>query len=416
MKILFVAHSAPFSISEGIRLQVIHLIRNLSPRHEIHFISFVENAYERSQAMEMAVYCKSFQLVDHVVPTRPIQRLWNILAQRHPFCVFQFASEKMSRVIGATVKEIQPDVAHLNYMPMAQYEGCLGGIPSVLFPPDCLSLLFSRNAKYEANIFRRIYQESQAAKMREFEREVGAFPSSIVVVSPVDAKIMRDRSTAAQVFVIANGVDTDYFYPQPAVEIENVLLFRGIMSFLPNHDAAMFFATRVMPLIWQTSPTTEFWIVGDRPMKSLRTVASRDLRIKILGYVPDIRAAMAKATVIVCPMRIGSGIKNKVLESFSMGKAVLATSMSLAGISAVGDKDLLVGNTAKELARQAVRLLADKALRRTLGMSARSLVKKEHRWREQTERFVEVYAAAIERARTKSARGADKEQFHDSGG
>lgn len=394
MKILFLTHSLPWPLHEGVRLHVYHLLKELSTRHELHLVSFIEREEEQQHRPRLAPFCRSIRLVRHTVPKQPWKRLWNIFAQKDPFSVLQFASLQMEGELRKTIEEVRPDMLHVDFTVMAPYAQAFPNLPTLFFPHDAMSMLFERNVSHERNPFFRWYLAAQARKMARFESRVLPLFDRSIVVSPVDQAVLQQRCPAAHVDWIPNGVDTDYFKPQCEDE-QDLIVFRGILSFLPNADAARFFATDVMPILWESSPGTRFAIVGDRPPKDLIRLSQRDRRIELRGYVPDLRTVMAQAAVIACPMRIGSGIKNKILESMAMGKAIVATPMSLAGISAKAGEHLLVGTHPEELAGHTRALLQDVQRRRQLGDAARRFVEIHHRWADHAARFSRAYEAVI---------------------
>jgi len=406
MKILFVSHSFPFPIHEGIRLHDYHLLKHLSPNHEIHLLCFAFTPNERKFIPEIEPFCKSITVIDHDVPKQPWKRALNTFFQRGPFCLHQFYSKDMVRAVKEISERVKPDVAHFDHTPMAQYEQYIHpDIPRVFLPHDALSMLFENNARFERNPARKLYFWLQSKKLRWYEKKVLPLFDKTVVVSPVDREVLQKECPSASVEWSPNGVDSDYYNEAPHLEKDNVILFRGIMDFFPNHDAAMFFAEEVMPLLWKQNKNIEFWIVGHNPFPSLQRLAHHDKRIKTLGFVPDIRIPMAQATVIVCPMRSGSGIKNKTLESLAMAKAVVSTPMGLTGIQAVNEEHLLVGETPEELATQTWRLLVDQIIRRKMGHAGRRFVGSDHSWVAHGEYFNRIYQDVLLQRRLKMPNG-----------
>ena len=83
--------------------------------------------------------------------------------------------------------------------------------------------------------------------------------------------------------------------------------------------------------------------VGGNPSPALLACASD--AITITGRVPDIRPYFEHALIFVSPLRLGAGIKNKVLEALAMGAAVVATPLSCDGIPVVPGEHVLLGET-----------------------------------------------------------------------
>jgi len=62
-----------------------------------------------------------------------------------------------------------------------------------------------------------------------------------------------------------------------------------------------------------------FSIIGNNPPQKLLDMAINDDRIKILGYVDDVRPFFESATISVCPIRDGGGPELKFLMRWQWG-------------------------------------------------------------------------------------------------
>ena len=102
--------------------------------------------------------------------------------------------------------------------------------------------------------------------------------------------------------------------------------------------------------------------------------------ISVTGYLPDIREAVGRATVAVCPVTVKVGIQNKVLEAMAMGVPVVCTETGLEGPRAKPGRDAQVAESPGEFADHVSRLLADAELRDCIGKAGRHYVETNHRW------------------------------------
>jgi glycosyltransferase involved in cell wall biosynthesis len=112
--------------------------------------------------------------------------------------------------------------------------------------------------------------------------------------------------------------------------------------------------------------------------------------VNVTGWVPDLRPLLWAATVVTLPMRIGTGIKNKLLEAWSAGAAVVATPLACQGVPAEDEQNLLLGRTPAELAGQIVRLIRQGDLRARLGQAGQALVRRQFTWAAMAQRLSEL--------------------------
>jgi glycosyltransferase involved in cell wall biosynthesis len=156
-------------------------------------------------------------------------------------------------------------------------------------------------------------------------------------------------------------------------------VFTGVLNYGPNDDAANFFIHDVLPLIREQEPDCEFWAVGHDPNESLLALDGT-AGVRVTGSVPDGRPFVREARAFVCPLRYGTGMKNKILAAMAMRRPVVATSISLDGIDAVPEEHLLVADSPEELARQSLRLIRDDELVARLSDSAHAWVEANFSW------------------------------------
>lgn len=215
-----------------------------------------------------------------------------------------------------------------------------------------------------------------------YERTFIGHVSSTVFVSEADAQSFSARHRSGRVVTVPNGVDTSYFErPSDAGENGNgraTLAFVGNMSHVPNADAAQFIVREIAPLVWQRIPETYFTIVGCDPPVSVRQLDGP--RVNVTGTVDDVRPMLWQSSAVVLPMRIGTGIKNKLLEAWASSLAVVATPLACQGIPACDGENLMLGQTPEELAEAVVRVIEDETLRRRLADGGRQTVEDHLTW------------------------------------
>jgi len=188
--------------------------------------------------------------------------------------------------------------------------------------------------------------------------------------------------------VIPNGIDVEYFQLQNVAREPARLLFTGNYEYAPNVDAALRLAYDVLPEVRKVIPFVRLWLVGNAPPPELQALASDT--ITVTGRVPDVRPYLAQATAFVSPLRLGAGIKNKILEALAMGLPVVATPLSVDGIGVQhGDSALIVDE--HHMANEVIRLLQDADLKRKLSESGHVLIEERYRWTHVAALYEDLY-------------------------
>ncbi|MCC7207606.1 MAG: glycosyltransferase, partial [Anaerolineae bacterium] len=151
-------------------------------------------------------------------------------------------------------------------------------------------------------------------------------------------------------------------------------------------------ACEILPLVRARQPRARLQLVGNAPPPELRALdGGPGAAIHVTGRVPDVRPYLESASVFVCPLRTGAGIKNKVLEAMAMGLPLVATPLSLDGIPAAAGEHALIAGTGDALAEAAARLLQDSALREHMGANNRRLIESKFTWGAVAARYEALY-------------------------
>jgi len=111
--------------------------------------------------------------------------------------------------------------------------------------------------------------------------------------------------------------------------------------------------------------------------------------------VDDMRVYLARSAVYVVPIRVGGGTRLKILDAFACGKAVVSNSIGCEGILAEPEKDILTGDNPESFAKQVIRLLNDKPLRKSLEINARKVAEEKYSWQVIGKILRDVYRSVL---------------------
>ena len=213
-----------------------------------------------------------------------------------------------------------------------------------------------------------------------------------IAVSPDDASQLHALAPASRIAVIPNGVDTEYFAPDPAANTEGCV-FVGGTNWFPNRDGLDWFAGSIAPLITQRRPGTSTRWVGHVTARERETYQNPALTLT--GYVDDVRPFVHAASCFVVPLRVGGGTRLKVLDAWAMGKAVVSTSLGCEGLATVPGENIIIADDAATFADAVVAVAGDKDLQRRLGAAGRRTVEDKYGWQALGKELRELYRGLI---------------------
>jgi glycosyltransferase involved in cell wall biosynthesis len=143
-------------------------------------------------------------------------------------------------------------------------------------------------------------------------------------------------------------------------------------------------------------PEVRLVLAGRDPAPAVRALASE--AVEVTGTLPDLRPLLWSAGAYLCPMRTGTGVKNKLLEALAAGAPAVATPLAAAGLGLTDGRDALVTDSARGLAGAVVRVLSDAALRDALSSAGRAQASLLS-WNRVVTAYEEVYRTAQRRSR-----------------
>jgi sugar transferase (PEP-CTERM/EpsH1 system associated) len=394
MKILFVCLEYPVPPINGDRVIVKNLLTQLSPRHEITLVTVMNNELDWEEAPD---WHRRIDLDLELLPKRNHPETFAAKLRRlpNPYQKYPDIATKLEQL----VTERPYDFAHIDSPAMAVYHESLRNLPRLLSVHDSLSLHAKRRQYFSPpkTPTGRLRLALWIHRLEQFEKNYYNKFERIHVVAKPDSNALKLINPNLNITIIPNGVDIDYYKPARTAENRHpTLVFSGNMTYLPNQDAMLYFYDSIWPTIVAKLPTVKLFIVGHNPPTHFREAFSSEQRIVVTGTVPDIRPYINSADVYICPMRLGSGIKNKVLEAMAMEMPIVASPMSCDGIEAKDGVHLSIEEHEGPFADKVVELLNRPGLQSRLGSQARKLVVEKYSWHSIAKRFEEVYRSMTE--------------------
>jgi glycosyltransferase involved in cell wall biosynthesis len=184
----------------------------------------------------------------------------------------------------------------------------------------------------------------------------------------------------------------DALPPVPASSRE--LVFVGNFTHPPNVDAALWLGAEIMPALRELDSGARLTVVGPWAPHAVRDLACEDIRV--VGEVPDVRPYLESAAVVLAPLRIGGGMRMKVLEALALGRAVVTTPRGAEGLEIAPDGAFVAVESAAEISDAVSRLLADPGARAAMGDRARAFAIEHHSPSAYAARLERVYEEALE--------------------
>ncbi|MES2878572.1 MAG: TIGR03087 family PEP-CTERM/XrtA system glycosyltransferase [Pseudomonadota bacterium] len=389
--LLYLVHRLPYPPNKGDKVRSYHLLKHLCARHRVFLGTFVDDPEDEAYIDRVREICPDLHVARINPPQAKLRSLTGLLTNR-ALSLYYYQNAGLQTWVEQTLVEEKIDEVVVFSSVMAQY---LQDMPRVSMPPLLVDFVDVDSAKwtqYAANhrwplswLYRR-----EGECLLDYERVVAARAQRSFFVTENETALFHQLApeSAHLVETMSNGVDADYFAPDPACvspfsgdssKPEHMaLVFTGAMDYWPNIDAVIWFVRDILPALRQTWPELHFYIVGRSPSSAVQALAGEG--VVVTGTVSDVRPYLQHACVVVAPLRVARGIQNKILEAMAMARPVVASQSCVEAIDAQTGCELLSADTATDFVRQISVLLRFPERAAAMGQAGRKRVQEKYSW------------------------------------
>jgi glycosyltransferase involved in cell wall biosynthesis len=380
-KLLVLTTRYPYPVIGGDRLRIYQICKLLSKQYQLTLLSLCDSKKELNSSLpEDGV----FDSIERIF--MPRWRSWLncivALPSKKPLQVAYYQSAEFYK--RAAVLSSGHDATLVHLIRASDAVKSLSGL-KFLEMTDAISLNYERIRKtgHAKNDWRSHVFSFESLRLRHYEEEVVDYFNHSFLVSDIDRQFLfqYQKSRMNRVSVCSNGVDLSGL-PFQFSENGKDIVFIGNMFSLQNLDAANFMSSDVLPRIRAKRSDVSLRLIGRIREEDAVRLKQMD-GVIVTGEVPDVAVEARSAGVGVCPLRLGAGVQNKILEYMALGLPTVSTSLGLEGFSAIDGQDLLIADDAVGLAEALLRLLNNRDEAKTMAEAARKYVELNHSWESQ---------------------------------
>jgi glycosyltransferase involved in cell wall biosynthesis len=243
-----------------------------------------------------------------------------------------------------------------------------------------LTIIQEQNLEYE--IMQRHYQQQKNPLLRliyywDYQKLIKYEIKVLSDFRNVFFFTERDNSEAHKLvanlrgYCIPLAIDTEKFQPGLNQTFQKKVCTNGSLNLYPNLHGLIWFSNEVVPQILKTDPEVEFYHIGayGEACKELLHPA-----IKLVGYVPDITEQMHSGIIHAVPIKIGGGIRVKILNSMASGIPIVTTPMAAQGIAVEDHKDMFITDDSQNFAQAVLKLLNSPQIRNQFIKNCRAII------------------------------------------
>ncbi len=385
-KLLMVTHRVPYPPNKGERIRSWNLLKRLTAHYDIYLAALADRTVSYQVWQTLHEHTTDLALAPTSAISRGIGAVRSAINGRC-FTEGAFAHEQLTDAINRWTAQHKFDAALAVCSSTAQYVQHLPIPLKVLDLVDVDSRKWADYARASHGVNRWIYS-TEAKRLAEYERTLADQFNQVLVTTNAEAKLYRRIAPNAEVTIVPNGVDFEYFTPQIHPH-QPVAVFTGVLNYKPNVEGLDWLLRRVWPNVLRRVPQAELRIVGREPSRKVRRMDSVP-GVEVIGPVDDVRPHLAEASVSLAPLHIARGIQNKILEAMAMSRPVVTTHHAAKAVGARSGRHLYAIDHPDAWTEAIVHLFADATTAQRIGTAARQFVMQYHDWNDCTARMTQT--------------------------
>ena len=388
MNILFISPRLPYPPNKGDKIRSNRLLSHLAENHNVWLATLLEGKLEQNHINYLRPYTR--EIIFEQISRGREKAIGAIsLFTGRPVSVSYFHLYKLQQKIDALLDKVSFDVMFCYSGTTAEYlfrsKHFYKENQTIKYIMDFIDVDSFKWFQYSQRFrgWKKWIYSLEWKRVAAFEKKIVKHFDVMFLTSAQEKKIFLEKVTKAEITVLRNGVDLEFFSPIATETFQKkgpLLVFTGVMDYFPNVDAVCWFSESILPTVRKSVPEVLFYIVGSRPSVEVQQLAEADQKITVTGFVEDVRPYMAAADICIAPIRIARGVQNKILEAMSMGKPVVASGEAVTGINAALGKGILKADSASQFAEIIIDLLKNREKADSIGREARNFVERHYAW------------------------------------
>lgn len=343
--LLFVsAHLPALKVPQAGQKIAYHRLKRYAEQYNVYLVTFVNEVEKAHLDSSDLAFCAERHIFPVSTACRVASALRNLFL---PLRVSARASRAAARVIEELQGRVSFEVAHFEFTAAAQYLTALSQPAHTVITEHDVTFQSLERKRAVAKAVSRLLYGVEYARQKKWELALLHQADEVIVLCDKDRLLLAQEGVApAKVRVQVPEVDPKYRQVVRADLEPHSMLYYGAMDRAENEDAVRFFCRDILPSIVRSYPAAKLYVVGANPTREIRALASA--HVVVTGFIEDPLCYFASCQVAVAPLRMGAGIKIKVLECLEAGLPVVATSIGAEGIE---HEKLLVADRAADFAR-----------------------------------------------------------------
>jgi glycosyltransferase involved in cell wall biosynthesis len=239
--------------------------------------------------------------------------------------------------------------------------------------------------------------EFEMRRVYSREVEIARRFSGVTLVSQLEKDTLINRVPGASVTAVPPGIRE---FREAAINITKntndhcKLLFLGNLKTYQNILSLKWVVDNIFPILEKRGLEFSYVVAGEYDERA-KLIAENHPRIVLLGFVHDLDNVINNSVLLLSPIRLGTGIKLKILDALAHGLPVITNSIGAEGIAGTPGVDFIIKDNPDEIAEAVIRVCADLELREAMSKAGNRLIMQYYLLSDIKKRYLQFIREAI---------------------
>lgn len=393
MRILFIVPKIPYPPVDGHKKSMWGVIKYLSLLgHKVDIVAYRQNENTESVRGEIEKYAKLFVLNIQTVNST-IGALKNIFSPV-PYNLSKYNRKELNEFLADYLENNTVDIIHVVNSHMGfvidfirQYSNA----PVVLRQENLEMMIMKRYCQTQNNFLLKTYAFIQYKKFIKYEPALCEKFDKCIMMSREDECELKKINPKVNTTVVPLGIEKDLLTISGSAVEKYSLVHIGSLNWYPNFDGFDWFVRQIFPVVLEKIPEAKLYLYGSRlPVNYCLPRNIRDNLI-IKGFVENIWEELKDKSLAVIPLRIGSGLRVKILEMLATGKNIVTTSLGKEGLELEDGKEILFADSPQKFAEKIINFFQNNYDSVKMSEAGRIFIEKNYLWENIAVKFQDIY-------------------------
>jgi glycosyltransferase involved in cell wall biosynthesis len=391
MKILQIVSQNVFPATDGGKLSVSGITINLAERgHKVYHLFYSDKV--ESESLKSVSENIIPIPIKHSTKNSYCKAILNFFSLT-PYNFSKYKSSSIVKYLEKFFEKNDVDIIQIEQVHMGWLVDILRKLtsaPIVLRAQNFEMKIMERFYKEQSNLLLKSFAYIQFHKIRLYEPNLASKFNKYIMISPIDEKEFKEYDKGVNITNIPAGIDSKLFEFNKKDIIPYSIVHIGHLDWYPNYDSLNWFIGNIFPSLVESEPKYKLYVYGGGK-KKINIPNTLKNNIVIMGYVDNLWSELENKALAVVPLRIGGGIRIKILEMLAFGINIISTNVGAEGIEVKNEKEIIIANSATEFKVKISKFFNNDFYSQQIIDKGKQFAYDNYRWEKVIEEFEVIY-------------------------